>query len=85
MVKPHTSDIPMTDDMRVHTSYIRMTYKWHTDDGMDETKFRNNTMACGCTTKIILIDGVIKLNFGIRMEYCIDCVLQILSLWMWSV
>ena len=37
-------------------------------------------MACGCTTKIILIDGVIKLNFRIRMEYSIDCALQILNL-----
>ena len=32
-------------------------------------KFRDNTMVCGCTTKIILIHDVIKLNYGIRLEY----------------
>ena len=42
-------------------------------------------MVCGCTTKITLIFDVIKLNFGIKLEYCIDCLydlLQILNLWM---
>ena len=42
-------------------------------------------MACGCITKITLIFGVVKLNFGIRLEYCIDCVrdlLQVRNLWM---
>ena len=40
---------------------------------MNVIKFRDNTMVCGCTTKITLIYGVVKLNFGIRLEYCIDC------------
>ena len=50
---------------------------------MDVIKFRDNTMPC--TTKRTLIYGVIKLNSGIRLEYCRDCVcdlLQILNLWM---
>ena len=59
---------------------------------MDVMKFRDNTkvcgctIVCGCTTKITLIHGVMKLNYGIRLEYCKDCVcdlLQILNLWMW--
>ena len=41
-------------------------------DKMDVMKFRDNTMVCGCTTKITLIHGVIKLNYGIRLEYCKD-------------
>ena len=54
-------------------------------DEMDVIKFRDNTMVCGCITTITLIYGVVKLNFGIRLEYCIDCVcdlLQVLNLWM---
>ena len=42
-------------------------------------------MVCGCTTKRTLVYGVIKLNSGIRLEYCKDSVcdlLQILNLWM---
>ena len=38
---------------------------------MDVMKFRVNTIVCGCTTKITLIDGVIKINYGIRLGYCI--------------
>ena len=52
---------------------------------MDVIKFSDNTMVCGCITKITLIYGVVKLNFGIRLEYCIDCVcdlLQVLNLCM---
>ena len=52
---------------------------------MDMTKFRDNTMVGGSITRITLIDGVVNLNFGIRLEYCIDCVcdlLQVLNLWM---
>ena len=40
-------------------------------------------MVCGCTTKITLTYGVVKLNFVIRLEYCIDCacdLLQVLNL-----
>ena len=54
-------------------------------DETDVIKFRNNTIVCGCTTKITLIYGMIKLNFGITLEYGMDCVcdpLQILNLWM---
>ena len=36
---------------------------------MDVIKFRNNIMVCGCTTKLTLIYGVIKLNYRIRLEY----------------
>ena len=43
-------------------------------DEMDVIKFRDNTMICVCITKITLIYGVVKLHFGIRLEYCIDCV-----------
>ena len=35
---------------------------------MDIIKFRDNAMVCGCTTKIPLIYGVIKLSYGIRMK-----------------
>ena len=38
---------------------------------MDVMKFRVNTIVCGCTTKMTLIHGVIKLNYGIRLEYFI--------------
>ena len=38
-------------------------------DEMDVIKFRDNTMVCVCVTKINLIYGVVKLNFGIRLEY----------------
>ena len=54
-------------------------------DEMDVINFRDNTMVCGCTTRITLIYGVIELNYGIWLEYCKDCVcdlLQILHLWM---
>ena len=54
-------------------------------DEMDVIKFRDNTMVCVCVTKINLIYGVVKLNFGIRLEYCIDCVCDLfkfLNLWM---
>ena len=54
-------------------------------DEMDVIKFRGNTMVFGYITTITLIYGVVKLNFGIRLEYCIDCVcdlLQVLNLWM---
>ena len=54
-------------------------------DEMDVIKFRDNTMVCGCITKITLIYGVVKLNFGIRLEYCTDSVcdlLHVLNLWM---
>ena len=54
-------------------------------DEMDVIKFRDNTMVFGYITTITLIYGVVKLNFGIRLEYCIDCVcdlLQVLNLWM---
>ena len=54
-------------------------------DEMDMIKFRDNTMVYGCITTITLIYGVVKLNFGIRLEYCIDCVcnlLEVLNLWM---
>ena len=53
-------------------------------DEMDLIKFRDNTMVCGCITTITLNYGVVNLNFGIRLEYCIDCVcelLQVLNLW----
>ena len=40
---------------------------------MDVIKFKDNTMICGCTTKITLIHGVIKLNYRIRLEHCEDC------------
>ena len=52
---------------------------------MDVIKFSDNTMVCGCITKITLIYGVVKLNFGIRLEYWTDSVcdlLQVLNLWM---
>ena len=52
---------------------------------MDVIKFRDNTMVCGCMRTITLIYGVVKLNFGIRLEYCIEFVcdlLQVLHLWM---
>ena len=52
---------------------------------MDIIKLWDNTVVCGCITTITLIYGVVKLNFGIRLEYCIDCVcdlLQVLNLWM---
>ena len=45
---------------------------------MDVIKFRNNTMVCGCNTKIILIYGVIKLNFGVTLEYCIESLCNLL-------
>ena len=51
---------------------------------IDVKKFKDNTMFCGCITTITLIYGVVKLNVGIRLEYCIDCacdLLQILNLW----
>ena len=54
-------------------------------DEMDVIKFRDNTMICVCITKITLIYGVVKLHFGIRLEYCIDCVYDLfkfLNLWM---
>ena len=54
-------------------------------DEMDVIKFRDNAMVCRCITKITLIFGVVKLNCGIRLEYCIDCeydLLQVLNLWM---
>ena len=41
-------------------------------------KFRDNTIVCGCTTKITLIHGVIKLNHGIKLDYCKDCVYDLL-------
>ena len=50
------------------------------DDEMDVIKFRNNTMVCGCTRKITLIYGVIKLNFGITLKYYIDCVCDLLQI-----
>ena len=52
---------------------------------MNVIKLRDNTMVCGCILTIILIYGVVKLNFGITWEYYIDCVcdlLQVLNLWM---
>ena len=52
---------------------------------MDVIKFRDNAMVCRCITKITLIFDVVKLNCGIRLEYCIDCeydLLQVLNLWM---
>ena len=65
---------------------IQLTlYFYETLTEMHLMKFRDNTTVCGCTTKITLIHGVIKLNYGIRLEYCKDCVcdlLQILNLWM---
>ena len=54
-------------------------------DEMDVIKFRDNTMVFGYITTKTLIYSVVKLNFGIRLEYCIDCVcdlLQVLNLWM---
>ena len=49
------------------------------DEGeTDVVKFRNNSMVWGCTTKITSIYGMIKLNFGIRLEYGIDCVCDLL-------
>ena len=54
-------------------------------DEMNVIKFRDNTIVFGYITTIALIYGVVKLNFGIRLEYCIDCVcdlLQVLNLWM---
>ena len=54
-------------------------------DEMDVIKFRDNTMVFGYITTITLIYSVVKLNFGIRLEYCIDCVcdlFQVLNLWM---
>ena len=51
---------------------------------MDVMKFRDDTMVCVGTTKRTLIYGVIKLNSGIRLQYCRDCacdLLKILSLW----
>ena len=53
-------------------------------DEMDVIKFRDNTMVCGCIATITLNYGVVKLNFGIRLKYYIDCVcdlLQVLNLW----
>ena len=44
--------------------------RWKPDE-MDVIKFRDNTMVCDCITTITLIYGVVKLNFGIRLEYCI--------------
>ena len=41
-------------------------------------------MVCSCITTRTLIYGVIKLNFGVGLEYRIDCVsnlLQVLNLW----
>ena len=52
---------------------------------MDVIKFSDNTMVCGYITIITLIYGAVKINFGIRLEYCIDCVcdlLQVLNLCM---
>ena len=40
-------------------------------------------MVCICITTITLIYDVVKLNFGISLEHCIDCVcdlLQVLNL-----
>ena len=34
-------------------------------------------MVCACITTITLIYGVQKLNFGIRLEYCIECAYNI--------
>ena len=45
---------------------------------MDIIKLWDNTVVCGCITTITLIYGVVKLNFGIRGEYCIDCVCDLL-------
>ena len=39
---------------------------------MDVIKFRDDTMVCGGTTKGTLIYCVIKLDSGIRLEYCRD-------------
>ena len=36
-------------------------------------------MVCGCNTKIILIYGVIKLNFGVTLEYCIESLCNIVN------
>ena len=47
---------------------------------MDVINFRDNTMVCGCTTKITLIYGVIELNYGIWLEYCKDCVCDLLQI-----
>ena len=36
------------------------------------------------TDNFLRSDGVVKLNFGIRLEYCIDCVCdlsQVINLW----
>ena len=52
---------------------------------MNVIKLRDNTMVGGCILTIILIYGVVKLNFGITWEYYIDCVcdlLQVLNLWL---
>ena len=43
-------------------------------------KFKNNTIICGCTKKITLIYGVIKLNYGIKLEYCKDCAYGLLQI-----
>ena len=54
-------------------------------DEMDAIKFSGSTMVCGCITTMTLVYSVPKLNFGIRLKYCIDYVcalLQVLNLWM---
>ena len=47
-------------------------------------KFRDNTMVCGCIRTITLIYGVVKLNFGIRLEYCIEFVCDLLQVDLFS-
>ena len=79
--------IPINIKWKIHAFFIFQVLKVE----MDVMKFKDNTMVCGCTTKITLIHGLIKLNYkldGIRLEYYKDCVcdlLQILNLWMWPV
>ena len=61
------------------TWHILKDEKYYINIEMDVIKFSDNTMVCGCITKITLIYGVVKLNFGIRLEYCIDCMWPIAS------
>ena len=62
---------------------MQKSYRLNTE--MDVIKFRDNIIVCGSAPKITLIYGVIKLNFEIRLEYCMDCafdLLQVFNLWM---
>ena len=49
--------------------FFRITVKMADLSEMDVIKFRDNTMVC-----VTSICGAVKLNFGIRLEYFIDCV-----------